>query len=139
MSNNISIISAELVPEALRIDVADGLFGMRFPLKLEPAIYKFAEYLSSEYNGGYWDFFRLSNGGFYMAPRLDGAFAVSCENGYEGALSADALGIAACLYAYSHLSFDGNHFDDICAQQYHWLREFAMEHAEAAGVLAAID
>ncbi len=139
MSSTISIITAELVSEALRMDVADGLFGMHFPLKLEPAIYKFSEYLSSEYNGGYWDFFTLSNGGFYMAPRAVGTYRVSCENGYEGELSADALGIAACLYAYSHLSFAGNNFGDVCARHYHWLRAFAMGHAEAAGVLAAID
>ena len=139
MSSNISIITAELVPEALRMDIADGLFGMRFPLKLEPAIYGFAEQLSRDYQGGYWHFYALSNGGFYMAPDDAESFQVSCENGYEGELSADALGIAACLYAYSHLSFAGNHFGDICAQQYHWLRAFAMGHPEAAGVLAAID
>lgn len=81
MSNNICIITAELVPEALRMDTADGMFGMRFPLKLEPAIYKFAEYLSSEYNSGYWDFFTLSNGGYYTAPRDDQFFHVSSENG----------------------------------------------------------
>lgn len=139
MSSNISIITAELVSEALRMDVADGLFGMHFPLKLEPAIYKFAEYLASEYNGGYWHFYTLGNGGFYMAPDAVEHFQVSCENGYTGNLSADALGIAACLYAYSHLSFAEGDFGELCARHYHWLRVFAMGHAEAAGVLAAID
>ncbi len=139
MSSTISIITAELVPEALRMDIADGMFGMRFPLKLEPAIYKFAEYLSSEYNGGYWDFFTLSNGGFYIAPDDDQPFLVSSENGWEGKLSADAFGIAACLYAYSHLSFAEGDFGELCARHYHWLRGFVMEHAEARGILAAID
>ncbi len=139
MSRNISIIAAERVPEALRMDATDGLFGMHFPLKLEPAIYKFADQLSSEYNGGYWDFFTLSNGGFYMAPRADGTYRVSCENGYQGELSADALGIVACLYAYSHLSFAEGDFGELCAEHYHWLRAFVMEHAEAGAILAAID
>ena len=139
MSSTISIITAELVPEALRMDATDGLFGMHFPLRLEPAIYKFAEYLSSEYNGGYWHFYALSNGGFYMAPDDDQPFHVCSENGWEGKLSADAFGIAVCLYAYSHMSFTGKNFGDICAQQYHWLRALAMEHAEAGGILAAID
>lgn len=139
MSRHISIITAELVPEALRMDAADGMFGIRFPLKLEPAIYKFAECLSSEYNGGYWEFFTLSNGGFYMTPDATEHFQVSSENGWEGKLSADALGIAACLYAYSHLSFAGGDFGELCAEHYHWLQALAMGHAEAAGVLAAID
>ncbi len=139
MSSNISIITAELLPDALRMDIADGLFGMHFPLKLEPAIFGFAEQLSSEYNGGYWHFYALSNGGFYMAPDDDQHFHVSSANGWEGKLSADAFGIAVCLYAYSHLSFAEGNFGDICAQQYHWLRAFLLRHAEAAGVLAAID
>ena len=139
MSSNILIITAELVPEALRMDIADGLFGMRFPLKLEPAIYQFAEHLSSNYNGGYWHFYALSNGGFYMAPDDDQPFQVSSENGWEGKLSADAFGIAACLYAYSHLSLTEGDFGELCARHYHWLRAFARGHAEAAGVLAAID
>lgn len=139
MNGNISIITAELVPEALRMDAADGLFGMRFPLKLELAIYKFAESLSSEYNGGYWHFYALSNGGFYMAPDDDQPFDVCSENGWEGKLSADAFGIVVCLYAYSHLSFAEGDFGELCARHYHWLRAFMMGHAEVAGVLAAID
>ena len=81
MSHNTSMITAELVPEALRMNSVNGLFGMRFPQKLELAIYKFAEYLSSEYNCGYWQFFILSNGGYYTAPRDDQFFHVSSENG----------------------------------------------------------
>jgi hypothetical protein len=56
------------------------------------------------------------------------------------AISADALGVTACLYAYSHLSFSNNStFAETCAQHYHWLREYMLEHAEARGVLGAID
>jgi hypothetical protein len=46
------------------------------------------------------------------------------------------LGITACLYAYSHLSFAGN---EICAEQYHLVRAYAMAHAEVQAILAAID
>jgi hypothetical protein len=55
-------------------------------------------------------------------------------------MSADALGITACLYAYSHLSFNGrNGFDEICAEHYHLLREFAFDHDESRGIFSAID
>jgi hypothetical protein len=74
-----------------------------------------------------------------MAPDDDQPFQVCSENGWEGKLSADAFGIAACLYAYSHLSFAEGDFGDVCARHYHWLRAFAMGHAEAGGILAAID
>lgn len=50
---------------------------------------------------------------------------------------ADALGIAACLYAYSHLSFDGDDaFVETCTVQYHLLRDYMLEHAEARRILA---
>jgi Antirestriction protein len=39
-----------------------------------------------------------------MAPDQDEPFEVHSLNGYAGRLSADGLGIAVCLYAYSHLS-----------------------------------
>ena len=54
-------------------------------------------------------------------------------------MSADALGITACLYAYSHLSFAQNSFGELCAQHYHWLREYALDHSEAGAIFAAID
>jgi hypothetical protein len=74
-----------------------------------------------------------------MGPRLDTIFAVSCENGYEGKLSADALGMVACLYAFSALSFGNGTFAEACADQYHLLREYVFQHAEAKAILRVID
>ena len=127
------------VPENTRVTCMSALFGLAFPLRLEPTVFAMASRLSSTYGGGYWQFWSLSNGGFYMAPDSTAMFPVSCENGFEGQLSANALGITACLYAYSDLSFGGDALADQCAEHYHWLREFMLDHAEAAAVLAAID
>jgi hypothetical protein len=67
-------------------------------------------------------------------------YAVSCVNGFEGVLSADALGITTCLYSYSHLSFSSNEvFAEMCANHYHWLRAYMLEHKEAGAILRAID
>jgi hypothetical protein len=75
-----------------------------------------------------------------MAPATDRQFQVCCQNGFEGVLSADALGITACLYVYSHLSFSSQEvFAQTCAQQYHWLREYMLDHSEANAILGAID
>lgn len=133
-------ITRNKISTNLRIKHTAELFGIRFPLNIEPAIYAITGNIAAEYDGAYWEFYSLSNGGFYMAPSLDRLYEVSCDNGYEAKLSADALGIAACLYAYSHLSFSSNQaFAEICANQYHWLREFMLEHAEASAILGAID
>lgn len=64
-----------------------------------------------------------------MAPESDTPFQVSCMNGYEGTLSADALGITVCMYAYSQWSFsDIPELAEACAGQYHLLREYMFEH-----------
>jgi len=124
------------VPSHLRIQHTHDLFGVNFSLSLEPLVYTFAENLSRDYNGGVWKFYSLSNGGFYMATDSESPFNVSCENGYSGSLSADALGIATCLYAYSHLSFT----EEIFIDHYHWLRGyFMLDHPEATSILKAID
>ncbi|NOS98752.1 MAG: antirestriction protein [Methylotenera sp.] len=133
-------ITRNKISTNLRIKHTADLFGIRFPLNIEPVIYSVSGNMAPEYDGAYWEFYSLSNGGFYMAPSSDNLYQVSCENGFEGKLTADALGITACLYAYSHLSFSSNAaFAEICANHYHWLREFMLEHAEASGILGAID
>lgn len=133
-------ITRQQVSTNQRIKHTADIFGIRFPLNIEPAIYSVTGNIAAEYNGAYWEFYTLSNGGFYMAPSSDKLYQVSCDNGYEGKLSADALGITACLYAYSHLSFSYNtSFAEICANHYHWLRAYMLEHKEASTILSAID
>ena len=140
MSN--TIITRKVVSSNQRIKHPAELFGIRFPVNIEPAIYSIAGNIAAEYDGGYQEFYSLSNGGFYMAPSLDKLYQyqVSCDNGYEGKLSADALGVTARLYAYSHLSFSSNAvFAEMCANHYHWLRAYMLEHKEASAILSAID
>ena len=133
-------ITHQLIAESLRVEHTVALFGIQFPLSLEPSIYAMTGSMASAYQGGYWQFYTLSNGGFYMAPHSERQYQVSCDNGFEGQLSADALGITACLYAYSHLSFSDNQkYAEVCAQHYHLLREFMLEHQEAGNILRAID
>lgn len=135
-----ALITRHQINEKLRIQHTADLFGILFPLSIEPTVYSFASNIATEYNGAYWEFYALSNGGFYMAPSSEESYQVSCENGFEGTLSADALGITACLYAYSHLSFSNNQaFAELCANQYHSLRDYMLEHQEARAILSAID
>jgi hypothetical protein len=132
-------ITNTVVPESERLAFVDKLFGISYVIKLEPTVFTMAERIAPDYNGAYWTFHALGNGGFYMAPRFDTEFSVSCENGYEGKLSPDALGIIACLYAYSHLSFGDGGLAEACAGQYHLLREYASEHTEARAIFRATD
>lgn len=124
--------------DAQRINYPACIFGIHFPFRIEPFIFDMACNLSRAYTGGFWNMYQLSNGGFYMAPDSDTPFRVTCMNGYEGALSADAFGLTVCLYAYSNLSFS-EELADVCAEQYHLLRDYMFEHLEVKKILAAID
>ena len=133
-------IHRELLDDAQRINHPAKLFGNHFPMRLEPFIFDMAKRLSADYRGGLWHFYALSNEAFYMAPELPETFSVQSENGYQGTMSADALGITACLYAYSHLSFAGpGEFSETCAKQFHLLLEYSFEHREPRKISAAID
>lgn len=132
-------VTRELVPEDQRLVITERLFGMAFPLQLEPVVYGITDRIAEDYTGGYWNFYTLSNGGFYMAPSEDRIFHVKCQNMYEGDLSADALGITACLYAYSNLSFSLSDIAREYARHYHLLREYSMGHAEVRQILGATD
>ena len=133
------VITRCTLAEGERADFVHALFGLNFPLRLEPTIFAIADRLAEDYNGGFWVFHALGNGGFFMAPDVDHGYEVSCDNGFEGTMSSDALGITACLYAYSHLSFGEGSFAVICAEQYHHVRDYAMDHHEAGAILAAGD
>ena len=132
-------MTRELVPEDQRLVITEKLFGIHFPLQLEPVIYGITERMAEDYDGGYWEFWTLSNGGFYMAPSEDRIFHVKCQNMYEGDLSADALGITSCLYAYSNLSFSLTDMAREYARHYHLLREYMLDHPEVREILGATD
>lgn len=117
-----------------------SLFGLSFPLLLEPRVYAFADLLADAYDGGYWEFYLLSNGGFCMTPNLPEPIVVNCPNHYEGHLSADALGIVVCLYTYSHVSFNKDEkLRELATEHYYLLRDYALQHAEAKAIFQAID
>jgi hypothetical protein len=136
---NDTIIYLEILADDQRVNHTAKLFGVHFPMLLEPTIYTMADKLSADYTGGYWDLFTLSNGAFYMAPHADHPCSVASMNGFEGSMSADAVGITVCLFAYSQLSFGGDALAEVCAEQYHLLREFAIDHAEVRAIMAATD
>jgi hypothetical protein len=132
-----SQVTARRIEEPLRLNALPRYFG-RCMMRFESAVYGFMRRFAPDYRGGFWQFYELSNGGFYMAP--DGESYRFCvdTNGYEGVMSANAAGITVCLFACSHLSFHDSH-GELFAERFHQLREFALNHSEATEIFAAID
>ena len=105
-------------------------------------VYAWLRRLSKDYDGAYWHYYTLTNGGFYMAPRLTERLRLEVSgNGFEGEMSADAAGIVATLFALGQLAAEiqGTDAADALIDRYHFLREFVDEHAEAGPIFRAID
>lgn len=130
-------ILATLVNDEARLNCLPRFFGNRCVM-VENAVFTMMGIMCADYHGAFWQFFELSNGGFYMVPKTDNRFHMTCDgNGFEGDVSADAAGIIACLMAFSHLSFQLE--DDRIIDAFHRLRDFASDHSEAGLIFSAID
>jgi hypothetical protein len=130
-------VQAYLVLEDARIGTLPTHFGARM-MTVEHTVYHFMREFVTEYRGAFWEFYELSNGGFYMAPSCDPVKFSVHTNGFAGTLSADAAGITVCLFAFSHLSFQ-QPSQNVFSDHFYALREFALDHKEAGLIFAAID
>lgn len=68
-------IQAREVGNDERMQMLPRHFG-RDMLTVEYAVYAFMRKLTTQYAGGYWSFFELSNGGFYMSPEGETTLSV---------------------------------------------------------------
>lgn len=131
-------IIATIVPEEKRLAVLPRFFSFAQMLCAEALVFAYMTKLSIDYSGGYWHYYTLSNGGFYMAPAIDVPMKIEWNgNGYSGMMTADAAGIVATLFAVNHLADETD--TDKMTELYHQLLHFACAHPEAKAILAAID
>lgn len=80
------------VEEIDRLSFLPYLFGNDF-LYAEASVYALAKKMMPEYEGGFWHFIRLPDGGGYMMPDGDRFHLVNGENWFDRTVSADAAGI----------------------------------------------
>ncbi len=76
---------------------------------------------------GEWQGYRLTNGGFFLAPiRTDG----SCFSLKHGAnfivdrVNSRLTGVIVFLYVYAHMSIDSNDFVNVWARQHELLQQY---------------
>lgn len=137
ISNNAQPIFATKVPVRERMGCFPGFFGDRF-IDTENTVYSFAENIVVGYRGEFWDFYRLSNGGFFIAPTkaLLYELLVSFGNGYRGEMSARATGLVVCINSYDFLAESTRNI--VFVTQSERLREYANIHPEKSKILAAV-
>ena len=135
-------VTASLVSENERFSFLPRYFGRKSFFLGEPLVYSWLDRLSEDYTGGFWNFYEVSNGGFYMAPAGDSLYRIEVEgNGYHGQVSADAAGIIATFFALGQLAATVQDADECgpLIDRYHFLLEFADAHPEGGAIFQAID
>lgn len=131
------IITSRLVPLHERASFLPNHAGKHF-LRYESLTYCLMEQACDAYSGGLWTFHTLSNGGFFMAPDMDGRLQISwIDNYYDGEMSAEAAGIGISLMAQSQMAFITN--QPRFSEAFHALRDYALEHTEAGQIFRFID
>lgn len=131
-------IHSTLVSENDRVRFLPKKCGNNF-LLVEQTIYFWMKRLCPEYRGGYWAFYDLSNGGWFMKPDMDKCHMIWADNLFNEVLAAETAGIVATLYGLN-TAIDWGYAPTGQLMDSYWkLRDFAYEHADGAIIAAAID
>jgi hypothetical protein len=137
MKTETQSIEKTLVPANERLDFLPHFTGNHF-MTYESMIYTKMGEFAPEYNGGFWDYYTLSNGGFFMSLDEDKRFSVDCaSNYYQGEMSAEALSIGVNLLVQNAFAWqiDSEKF----SEAFHRLRYFAIEHKECSEIMGFIN
>ena len=107
MNQNTSPVTASSVPEKQRINFWPKHFG-KIPqwMLLEHRAFAWMDRLCEAYNGSYWNYYTLSNGGVFIAPDSEDTWAMFNKlNGNCAEMSSEVASIAVCLLNWSHHAF----------------------------------
>jgi len=107
--------------------------------RLEDDIFKLMDKMCEVYQGAFWEFSMLTNGGAFIWPdMLETSLRMfNPHNGNETELSPEAAGISVCLMAYSIWSFKTE--SEALVEYFYQLRDYAMQHPEQAQIFRLID
>lgn len=136
-------ITATMIPDAQRLNFWPKYFGtIRQWILLEPRIFGWMDRLCTDYHGGVWHFYTLSNGGAFIAPEPDDIShdkwsLFNSMNGNGTEMSSEAAGIAVCLLVYNHHACRTG--CDTMTDHYYRLRDYAINHAECSAIMHIID
>ncbi|MCJ1843781.1 antirestriction protein [Klebsiella quasipneumoniae subsp. similipneumoniae] len=107
--------------------------------RMEAHIFGLMNEICEVYQGAFWKFSKLTNGGAFIWPEMSETSVrmFNPHNGNEAELSPEAAGIAVCLMAYSIWSFKTE--SPVLLEYFYQLRDYAIQHPEQAQILRLID
>ena len=99
-------IELVLVADDLRLDYFPRFDrNILLMVRLEESIFRMLESLCDEYTGGYWNYFTMSNDGFFIELVSDKPLTLRSPNGHEVTVNAHQASIVAILMTLSALCF----------------------------------
>ncbi|CFR01965.1 antirestriction ArdB family protein [Yersinia frederiksenii] len=132
-------LTASRVSDAQHIHFWPKYFGQvpKWAL-IEPQVFRWLHRLCADYHGDFWDFYTLSNGGAFMVPSTEQDYVLfNALNGNGATVSREAVGITACLMAYSHHACCTE--NELMTEHFYRLRAYALHHSKSNAIFALID
>ncbi|MES2664160.1 MAG: antirestriction protein [Pseudomonadota bacterium] len=110
----------------------------KYFLAYEILVYQYMKLFCKDYQGGYWEFYTLSNGGFFMQYAKETSLNIlSAGNYFESIMSTEAASLGVNLFALNRLTWEAE--DQKIIDYYDQLKDYAMEHVESQLIARWID
>ena len=131
------VITATRVPDEDRLNFWSRHVGPKYMLSFERHVFGWMRRLCGDYDGGFWEFYDLSNGGFYIALAGEKKMWLTWPGNYfNDEMSADAAGIVVTLYALNDFA---EQISPAFGEKHRQLYDYIESHPEAQAIYAAID
>lgn len=137
----VQTIVAKLVPDDVRHQFLPKYYRSAF-MWAESLTYEYASRFIAGYSGGYWEFFELSNGAFFMAPSGEDLLRLVVTDNYTDVeVSPEAAGIVVTLYTLNYLmharvrAAEKERFIELYCK----LLDYVLDHKDGAAIRKAID
>ena len=128
---------------AQRLSFLPDIFGGDF-LASEASVYAYAQRYCPEYNGGFWHFYRIQQGGGYMVPDVDNILFCNTENWFEQSVSGEVAGIILTALVLNHRSWLHSRKDneELCrhfCRRHEQLMAYIDQHPDSSTIWRALD
>ncbi|WP_288653602.1 MULTISPECIES: antirestriction protein [Pantoea] len=106
---------------------------------MEAHIFGLMDEMCEIYQGAFWEFSMLTNGGAFIWPDMPETLLdmFNPHNGNDARLSPEAAGIAVCLMVYSIWSLKTE--SPVLVEYFYQLRDYALQHPEQTQIFRLID
>jgi hypothetical protein len=130
------LITATLVPDLERQNFLDLMFTQDRAQEGAEQVRTIMGMLSKQYSSAPWRYYYVSNGGYFMCPDMLGRMIVTiAEKGLIVSLTPQGAGIVSSLITYR--AFAATSSSPYFIDQWHLLKDFALDHPECPFLLRA--